>query len=86
MRCKSCLQIFSQPSPMTKETRMCSICRGVKKALKRPELCEKRVKILLNREFAKRNFKKLSCIPINKTHHFIQHLNNLDNMEIIINE
>jgi hypothetical protein len=72
MRCKSCLQIFSQPSQMTKETRICSICRGVKKVLKRPELCEKRIKILINRELTRRNFKKLSSICTNNDYQFIR--------------
>ena len=72
MRCKSCLVVFTQPSPNTKETRLCSICRGIKTGLKRRDFCERTTKILINRQIAKRNLKELSPICIINNQHFIQ--------------
>lgn len=74
MRCKSCLQIFSQPSPKTKETSICSICRGIRTGLKRKEICEKTEKILLNRNSRKnsiKNSKKLTLSGKDIDHYFI---------------
>ena len=60
MRCKSCLQIFSQPSMETKRTRTCAVCRGVIRAYtKRKEMCEKTEKILLNRSILQKIRKKI---------------------------
>lgn len=48
MRCKSCSQIFSQPSKLTRDTQTCSICRGTKTRLNSRELCEKSPSFLVN--------------------------------------
>lgn len=48
MRCKSCLRTFSQPSKITKETQVCSICRGTKTALKNRSLYERSPQFLTN--------------------------------------
>lgn len=48
MRCKSCLRTFSQPSKITKETQICSVCRGTKTCLKNRELCERSPQFLIN--------------------------------------
>lgn len=72
MRCKSCLHIFTQPSPDTKKTRICSICRGIKTRLKQRDMCEKTTKILINREIANKKLKNLSQFCIINDQHFIQ--------------
>lgn len=74
MRCKSCLQVFSQPSSETKKTGLCSICRGIRTRLKHRDMCEKTTKILINREIANKKLKNLSLYCINNTHHFIQQI------------
>lgn len=48
MRCKSCFRTFSQPGKITKETQICSICRGTKTSLKNRSLCEKSPQFLIN--------------------------------------
>jgi len=68
MRCKSCFQIFTQPSPETKRTQTCSICRGIKTHLKRKQPCEKTEKILI-----RRNVVKVQRVSYeNRDHHFIE--------------
>jgi hypothetical protein len=51
---------------------MCAICRGVKKVLKRPELCGKTEKTLQNREIAMKNLKNLLSVCIKNDQYFIQ--------------
>lgn len=48
MRCKSCLQTFSQPSKVTKDTQTCAICRGTKTCLKSRDLCERSPQFIIN--------------------------------------
>ena len=72
MRCKSCLNIFSQPSQETKETQMCSICRGIKTGLKKKEICEKTAKIMQNRDTKEKIYVKLHRQIVLKDHHFIE--------------
>lgn len=73
MRCKFCLQVFTHPSPDTKVTGLCSICRGIKTKLKQREMCEKTTKILMNRENTSRNLRNLFHISIIGEQCFIQH-------------
>ena len=86
MRCKSCLEVYTHPSPDTKKTRLCSICRGIRTGLKRRDFCERTTKILINREIDKRNLKNLSLVCINNNHHFIrqrmQQNNTLENSDV----
>ena len=53
MRCKFCLQTFTQPSLVTKETRLCSICRGLRRHLKQRDLCERTPRFLVERRLNK---------------------------------
>jgi len=70
MRCKSCLEIFSQPSVETKRTQTCAVCRGVIRiTTRRKEMCEKTIKILLNKTNLQKNKKKLVSF---QDHNFIE--------------
>lgn len=75
MRCKSCLRTFSQPSKITKETQVCSICRGTKTALKNRELYERSPQFLII-SGAKFN-KKIASNCTYNDRYFIEHSSSL---------
>jgi len=87
MRCRSCFRTFSQPSKVTKDTQVCSICRGTKTRLKYRELCEKSPRFLINSNITNIGAKK---IWNNENHDrcFIEHLPRTrdHSMVVVINE
>lgn len=83
MRCKLCLRTFSQPSKGTRESQICSICRGTKSVLKNRELCERSPQFLIipGAKFGKKYVSNIES----DDRYFIEHLHRGKPMEVLFN-